>query len=359
MEDVIVEATQFIREYYIETGRSEHDCEKRVALVEEQLRKQGMYIHTEDELAHGARMAWRNSNRCIGRLFWESMHVLDKRDVTDEDDVAEALFEHLEYATNNGKAIPTITIFPQRQNDQDPVRIWNHQLIRYAGYQTEQGIVGDPDSIAFTDYCRSLGWKGTGSSYDLLPLVIQSYDNTPKWYEIPNRCILEVEISHPTIQEIHDLQLKWYAVPFISDMKLEVGGITYPAAPFNGWYMGTEIGARNLADQHRYNMLPEIATCMGLDQSRDSTLWKDKALVELNVAVLHSFKKAGVSIVDHHTAAKQFERFQQKEQGAGREVNGKWSWLIPPVSPATTSIFHQQIQDEAKKPTYLYQKRLY
>ena len=27
-------------------------------------------------------------------------------------------------------------------------------------------------------------------------------------------------------------------------------------APFNGWYMGTEIGARNLADADRYDLLP-------------------------------------------------------------------------------------------------------
>ena len=36
--------------------------------------------------------------------------------------------------------------------------------------------------------------------------------------------------------------MKWYGVPMISDMRLEIGGISYTAAPFNGWYMGTEIG---------------------------------------------------------------------------------------------------------------------
>ena len=76
----------------------------------------------------------------------------------------------------------------------------------------------------------------------------------------------------------------------ISDMRLEIGGISYTAAPFNGWYMGTEIGARNLADHDRYNLLPAVAEMMDLDTSRNGTLWKDKALVELNVAVLHSFK---------------------------------------------------------------------
>ena len=63
---------------------------------------------------------------------------------------------------------------------------------------------------------------------------------------------------------------------------LEIGGIMYTAAPFNGWYMGTEIGARNLADEGRYNKLPLIAKLMGQDTSSETTLWRDRALVELN-----------------------------------------------------------------------------
>jgi len=57
--------------------------------------------------------------------------------------------------------------------------------------------------------------------------------------------------------------------------------------------MGTEIGARNLGDVNRYNLLPVIAERMGLDTRSDRTLWKDRALVELNVAVLSSFARHG------------------------------------------------------------------
>ena len=63
-----------------------------------------------------------------------------------------------------------------------------------------------------------------------------------------------------------DLRLKWYCVPGVSSMMLDVGGnyltrfhsilffvsklyltffnkgIEFTACPFNGWYMGTEIG---------------------------------------------------------------------------------------------------------------------
>ena len=36
--------------------------------------------------------------------------------------------------------------------------------------------------------------------------------------------------------------------------------------------------------------------------------WRDRALVELCAAVLHSFRKAGVTIVDHHAASPVFHR---------------------------------------------------
>src|SRR5690606_18094832 len=97
-----------------------------------------------------------------------------------------------------------------------------------------------------------------------------------------------------------------HALPAISDMLLDAGGVQYTAAPFSGWYMGTEIASRNLGDDTRYNILPVVAEKMGLNMSSDRTLWKDRALLELNVAVLHSYKKAGVSMVDHHAASREF-----------------------------------------------------
>ena len=49
--------------------------------------------------------------------------------------------------------------------------------------------------------------------------------------------------------------LKWYGVPAVANMLTDIGGIEYPGAPFNGWYMGTEIGSRDLCDISRYNIL--------------------------------------------------------------------------------------------------------
>lgn len=350
-------AERFIQTCYKELGKTPQETDGRLQAIRESFAAQGFYVHTEEELRHGAKMAWRNSNRCIGRLFWESLQVFDERHVKSEEEMAQALFRHIEYATNDGKIRPSITIFAPAAGEGPRPRIWNHQLIRYAGYETECGVLGDPVSIEFTRLCEKLGWQGERTHFDILPLVLQMGEKTPRYFDIPKQLVLEVMLRHPEYPAFSDLHLKWYGVPIVSDMRLEIGGIDYLAAPFNGWYMGTEIGARNLADQDRYNMLPKMAQIMGLDTSREITLWKDKALIELNIAVLHSFKEAGVSIVDHHTASQQFQRFEQREKNEGREMTGDWTWLIPPISPAATHIFHSAYDNRMESPNFFYQDK--
>ncbi|RNC97272.1 nitric oxide synthase oxygenase [Lysinibacillus halotolerans] len=342
------DAEEFLSLYIQETDLSEDWLHERL----DDIKRAGSYNPTTEELVFGAKVAWRNSNRCIGRLFWKSLHVFDERHLETAEEIFFALIRHIQFATNKGKIRPTITIF-----NENKVRIWNYQLIRYAGYEISGGTVGDPDSIPFTKVCMDLGWRGAGTPFDILPLVIQVGNNKPALFEIPKEAVLEVEIRHPQYEQISKLNLKWYAVPIVSNMKLSIGGIEFKAAPFNGWYMGTEIGARNFADVNRYHLLPEVAEAIGLDTNSNMTLWKDRALVELNTAVLHSFKEDGVSIVDHHTAAQQFQLFEQQEEQANRKVTGNWSWLIPPMSPATTHIFHKPIENLIKKPNYFYQNR--
>ncbi|WP_166244513.1 nitric oxide synthase oxygenase [Paenibacillus turpanensis] len=361
--ELVQEAEQFIAICYNELGKPE-ETEGRLRQIFEQIDATGSYEHTPEELAHGARMAWRNSNRCIGRLFWSSLHVLDARGVRTGQGMLEACLEHIRFATNGGRIRPAITIFPQ-ESSEGAFRIWNRQLIRYAGYPRKDAagrtirFIGDPVSAAFTSVCHSLGWKGDGTAFDVLPLVVQACGEEPVWAELPTNLIKEVPIRHSELEWFSELGVKWYAVPIISDMLLEIGGIRYTAAPFNGWYMGTEIGARNLADTERYNLLPEIAQRMGLNTESNTSLWKDRALVELNAAVLHSYKEAGVSIVDHHTAAEQFARFEQLEREQGREVTGDWTWLIPPMSPAATPIFHSGYDNRIVTPNYFPQNEPY
>ncbi|MEK8132270.1 nitric oxide synthase oxygenase [Paenibacillus filicis] len=348
------QAQHFIETCYAELDKSEEDKAARLEEIRQAIDDAGTYEHTAEELAHGAKMAWRNSNRCIGRLFWETLEVFDARAAATEDEMAEAIFRHISFATNGGRVRPAITVFRASDASRADARIWNRQLVRYAGYQTEEGVIGDPISAEFTAFCQSLGWQGAGKPFDVLPLVIRMQGETPKLYDIPPELVLEVPIEHPDYPQVAELAIKWYAVPFVSDMRLEIGGLSYPAAPFNGWYMGTEIGARNLADTDRYNLLPAMAEILGLDTSRHSSLWRDKALVELNVAVLHAFKQSGVAIVDHHTAALQFKRFEDNEEKQGRAVTGDWSWLIPPLSPATTHVFHRHYDNRTVTPNFFY-----
>ncbi|MBD2846890.1 nitric oxide synthase oxygenase [Paenibacillus sp. IB182496] len=358
---LLEEARAFIRQSYDEMGLSEEEAVLRIAEIERETRACGTYTHTAEELAYGAKLAWRNSNRCIGRLFWESLVVRDARHLTEEDAMAEACFAHLRQATGEGAIRPVITVFAPADRAGGGPRIWNHQLIRYAGYASEDGTVrGDPASAELTRICTAIGWEGQGGHFDVLPLVLQAApDRHPRWYTLPADAVLEVPLVHPEIPAISELGLRWYAVPIIADMRLEIGGIVYPAAPFNGWYMGTEIGARNLADRQRYDKLPEIARAMGLRTDSETTLWRDRALVELNVAVLHGFREAGVTIVDHHTAARQFAHFEAREQRSGREVTGRWSWLVPPLSPATTDVFHRSYPDIERRPAFTYQAPAY
>lgn len=45
-----------------------------------------------------------------------------------------------------------ITIFPQRTDGKHDFRVWNTQLIRYAGYKQPDGqILGDPANVEFTE----------------------------------------------------------------------------------------------------------------------------------------------------------------------------------------------------------------
>ncbi|WP_233713500.1 nitric oxide synthase oxygenase [Lederbergia citri] len=356
INNLLLEAIQFIESCYDELGIPETKKLKRIQEIKNEINVTGTYVHKTFELTHGAKMAWRNSNRCIGRLLWDTLHVFDARDVLIAEDAYKKLVKHIDFATNDGKIRPAITIFAPRKNGTDPIRIWNHQLLRYAGYKEGDKIIGDSTSIKLTKMCEKMGWQGNKTPFDILPLVIQESEKKPQLFKIPNEIIQEVSITHPQLDSFKELGVKWYAVPIISDMRLEIGGIDYPMAPFNGWYMGTEIGARNLADQARYNLLPKVAKIMGLDTKQNGSLWIDKALIELNIAVIHSYQKAGVTLVDHHTAAKQFKKFEENEMKNGRPITGNWAWLIPPLSPATTHIFHNPYNNEILTPNYFYQK---
>ena len=347
------EALDFLEAFALEKKIDSQSHATRVAQVEKEITSTGTWTARFEELEHGARMAWRNNARCIGRLFWPSLKVRDLRHISDPAEVHQALLEHLQTATNDGKIQPLLTVFAPANAEGPAVRIWNHQLLGYAGYEKSDGsILGDPKNLALTRKAQALGWKCAGTRFDLLPLIIQKRGCAPVLFPPPCTQALEVPLTHPTLPWFSELGLKWYAVPILSDMKLRIGGIDFPAAPFNGWYMGTEIGSRDLGDEARYDMLPAIAEKMGINREHDP-LWKDRALVELNAAVIFSYEQAGVRIVDHHRASSEFMEFAAREMKAGRAVSADWSWIVPPMSASATPVFHKIWENRSQLPDYL------
>ncbi|GGP41918.1 nitric oxide synthase oxygenase [Saccharothrix coeruleofusca] len=350
----IAEAEDFIRLHHAEHPEA-GPVEDRLARVRAEIAATGTYRHTPEELTFGARVAWRNSARCIGRLYWRSLKVRDLRDLRDPKEIADECVEHLRLATNGGKIRPVITVFAPDEPGAKGPRIHNEQLIRYAGYVgADGGVLGDRRNAELTAEAVARGWRPPPKRgpFDVLPLIVSraGYDTT--MVELPRDAVLEVTLRHPELPWLADLGLRWHAVPAISNMRLRIGGVDYPAAPFNGWYMGTEIGARNFADTDRYDLLPYLARRMRLDTSSVRTLWKDRVLVELNRAVLYSFAADGVTITDHHTESDRFLTHVQREEAAGRSCPADWSWIVPPISGGATSVFHRYYSKEELLPNF-------
>ena len=356
---LLEKAHSFLTTAYRELDKTEM-LSARLDSVEQEVSQSGTWSPTTEELTHGARMAWRNSNRCIGRLYWKTLKVIDARHLDTPTEIFNALQQHIDFAFNDGQIRSVITIFRAKKHDeQSGPRILNHQLIRFAGHPKPDGsITGDPASVNFTEWCKNSGIKFEGGPFDLLPQAIQwpSASAEIRQLHLPEKMLVNIE--HPDYPWFASMQVKWYGLPLISEMMLEIGGIEYTAAPFNGWYMGTEIGSRNLGDTNRYNLLPVIAEKLGLDTTDHRSFWKDRAMLELNRAVLFSFDKAGVTISNHHDVAEQFVHFEETENKKGREIRADWTWIIPPMSGSATPVFHRNYNNEVITPNFFYQDDL-
>jgi nitric-oxide synthase len=67
-------------------------------------------------------VAWRNASRCVGRLYWRSLLVLDQRHVRTPDETFAAMVQHLEIASERSRRAgrhernhpirPVISVFP-------------------------------------------------------------------------------------------------------------------------------------------------------------------------------------------------------------------------------------------------------
>lgn len=336
--------------------------EVRMAAIAAEVQATGTYTLTQEELLHGARLAWYNSNRCVARHLWRTLHVFDARGLSDAEQVTDALRRHMAFAFNGGAIRSAITVFaPRPVIGPDPVRLENRQLVQFAAFVDEQGrIVGDGPNATFTRQCLEAGWTPAARGpFVPLPWMLHLSGSPLPPIDVfaqdPGLAPL-VRIEHPENPAIAELGLHWYPVPLLADMALVIGGIVFPCAPFNGFYMVTEIASRDLVDGDRYDALPGVGRCFGWDISNERSLWRDRAVVELNRAVLHSFDRDGVRISDHHAMTAAFERFCAAEQRSGRTVKGDWSWLVPPTSGSLSPQYHRSFDEAVVRHTnYLYQ----
>ncbi|WP_433869625.1 nitric oxide synthase oxygenase [Saccharopolyspora sp. CA-218241] len=179
-------------------------------------------------------MAWRNSARCVGRLYWRSLKVRDLRDVRSVAGVAAHCVQHLRLAGNGGKVRPVISVFPPETPQRPAPRIWNEQLIRYAGYEAPDGSVrGDPRYRRFTSAVLGFGWRPPArrTPFDVLPLVVETAEEGSHMFALPPSAVLTVPMSHPELPWFRELGLRWHAASVISHMRISIGGVSYPAAP--------------------------------------------------------------------------------------------------------------------------------
>src|SRR5205807_678793 len=175
--------------------------------------------------------------------------------------------------------------------------------------------------------------------WDLLPLVVQRSGERPHLFRLERADVLEVRITHPEYPWFEELDLRWYALPAISNMALEVGGIRYTAAPFSGWYALAEVVEDLAHEGRRAATLPAIAARM------PKRLGRDRAVHELAVAVLDSYRRERVTMVDHETVLGQFDKFVRRQWEGGREVYACRHKVVPPMATTSIPMYHHAVPE--------------
>ena len=143
---------------------------------------------------------------------------------------------------------------------------------------------------------------------------------------------------------------------------------------------------------------------MNIPIGGNATLWKDKALFEMTMAVIHSYQvapcllwlwqfqtwkrfintvidlnglnpealvevitdmkmfvywyimqKSGVTLTDHHSASESFMTHMANEQKIRGGCPADWVWIVPPMSASVTQVFHQEMINYKLRPSYEYQ----
>jgi len=242
---------------------------KRKLDIETEIRSTGSYTHTEEEIIHGSRVAWRNTAKCVGRIAWNTMLVRDRRHITDLDHMFSECLEHQRLATADGSLKAVMTVFKPRQPGvRLGTRFWSQQLVRFAAYELADGTtIGDKANLDYTKECIDFGWTPPEpkTEYDVLPIVIEDTQaGVIKMFEVPKEYHKVTMFEHPKYPEFAKLGLRWCVVPTITCFTLNLGGLQYTCCPFNGWFMETEI-TRDLLEAGRMDKMAAIARAIGVD----------------------------------------------------------------------------------------------
>eukprot|EP00904_Undaria_pinnatifida_P005311 jgi/Undpi1/190/HiC_scaffold_1.g00187.m1 len=102
-ERLIAKAYEWTEQASFELHWDEGYTKTRKGAIYNEVVNRGTYTHTFEELVHGARVCWRNSAKCIGRIAWNTLMVRDKRHVTDLDEVFAECMEHQRLAMADGR----------------------------------------------------------------------------------------------------------------------------------------------------------------------------------------------------------------------------------------------------------------
>src|SRR5690349_18035230 len=108
---------------FCQEQRARSSLTNRLAEIQSEIEQKGTYEQTYDELEFAARVAWRNSPRCTGRLHWGTLNVRDMRHLTTAESIFEALVEHIQLGTNGGKIRSVISVFAQQKPGEVGIRI--------------------------------------------------------------------------------------------------------------------------------------------------------------------------------------------------------------------------------------------
>ncbi len=77
-ERLLSDAQEYLHLFHEECGLLDKEL-ARLSEIRLEIASTGTYRQTAAELTYGARVAWRNNTRCIGRLHWQTLIVRDLR----------------------------------------------------------------------------------------------------------------------------------------------------------------------------------------------------------------------------------------------------------------------------------------